>query len=330
MKRKKIYRFILDKNIKFMQLDIEIITNFRNFIQNNDNIQKSQNILKQYRNIQIKPYNLKESRCIWMSLLLYKFKKDTDVSEELWAQSRQMIISILRSDDHLKDVIEKYLKIFELWKNEDLEDLVTQIGSSYYNLLQIKQSIENTKNTETINHWLPHYQKLILKIRNYCLNIGILEKIDNFIVSFETEKYNIIKEIMNKVYWDKIEEEIKNNNLEMVYMNLTELKMIILDIVPKNNNDYINEYIDVEYIKTLVGNNVFDKEHLLNLFNFVINLLKKWDGEAFKSKYDGELNEIKNLDCDNVKMTRYVLEKMLILSSDLKNRKALWNIILKK
>ena len=61
-----------------------------------------------------------------------------EVSEELWLDCRQVILSVLRSDSNLKEVITKYLKDFEVWKNEDLADLVTQVGSSYYNLIQIK------------------------------------------------------------------------------------------------------------------------------------------------------------------------------------------------
>lgn len=318
-----------------MQIKTEIITNFRNVLQLNGTIENVQKILKEYRNITIGDFNLKDSRCIWMSLILYKYKKEMDVSEDLWVESRHLIISLLRSDLNLKSIISKYLNTFTKWQNEDLKDLARQIGLNYYNLIQIKNSIEKTENIETIEHWLPHYDNLINKIRSYSKNIGILEKLDELVINFEQEKYNIIKEIMDKAYWDKIEEDIAANNLDMVYSNLSELKTSLLDIIPKSiNTDYLDEYFDIDYIKHIVDNNLFDKEYLFKLFNFVIKILKEWDSESFNIKYENEMKEMDNI-MDNIEgsinhLIRCVLEKLMILSVDLKNRKVLWNIILKK
>lgn len=314
-----------------MQLNSEVIANFRDFIQTNYSIEDGQQKLKEYRNIKFDTYSLKNSRCIWMSLLLFKFKKEMDVSEELWGKCRQIIISVLRKDININEIITDYLKAFDVWQKEDLADLVTQIGGNYYNLIQIKNSIEKTGNDETIIHWLPHYQNLVQKIRSYCKNMGILEKLDDFILAFEQQKYNIVKEIMDKAYWDKIEEDIENKNLDIIYANLTEIKMLLLDIIPKTiNTDFLNEYFDINYIKHMVDNNVFDKEYLLKLYIYVINILKEWDGDALKDKYNNELEEIKTFEGTLNHMIRHILQKLMCLSTDLKNRKALWNIILKK
>jgi hypothetical protein len=314
-----------------MQLNSEVIANFRNFIQISGSVEDGQKMLKEFRNTKINPFNMKDSRSIWMSLLLYKFKNEMDVSEELWNKCRQVILSVLRRDSHLNTVITDYLKEFMIWQNEDLSDLVMQIGGNYYNLIQIKNSIENTGNEETINHWMPHYQGLIQKIRAYCKSIGILDKIDDFVFTFDQQKYDIVKQIMDRAYWDKIEEDIENNNLVFIYSNLSELKTILLDIIPKTTNtNFLNEYFDIDYIKHLVDNNIFNKEYLLKLFIFVIGILKEWDSDVFKTKYDDELKEIYTFDETLHKLIRHVLQKLMFLSIDLKNRKALWNIILKK
>lgn len=314
-----------------MQVNKEIIANFRNFIQTINSIDSAQKTLKDFRNITIDKFNLKESRCIWMSLLLYKFKSDMEVSEELWKSARNVILSILRSDLNLKDVLTNYLNEFNKWQKEDLVDFVTQVGGNYYNLLQIKKSIENTGNEETINHWLPHYENLIQKIRSYCKSIGILDKVDEFVLAFEQQKFDIVKEIMDKVYWDKIEEDLNENNLDIVYNNLNDLKITLLDIIPKSviKND-LNEYFDMDYIKHLVENNILDKEYLLGLFKYVINILKEWDAESFKEKYENELIEINKVDGTYNHFIRCIIQRLMVLSIDLKNRKALWNIILTK
>ena len=136
---------------------------------------------------------------------------------------------------------------------------------------------------------------------------------------------------MDKAYWDKIEEDVENGNLDIIYSNLTELKTILLDIIPKTvNTSFLNEYFDIEYIKHLVDNKIFDKEYLLKLFIFVIGVLKEWDSESFKEKYDGEVKQVIAFNGTLNQMIRQILQKLMCLSVDLKNRKALWNIILKK
>jgi hypothetical protein len=314
-----------------MQVNSTIIANFRNFIQTNNTIENAQLMLKTYRNIKIGDYNLNDSRRIWMSLILYKFKQEMEVSEVLWVKSRQLIISLLRSDLDLKSIITNYLNVFDIWQKDDLIDLVTEIGANYYNLIQIKNSIENTKNIETIEHWIPNYEKLINKIRSYSKSIGILEKIDEYVVTCEQQKYDIVKEIMDKAYWDKIEEDMDSDNLDIVYNNLSELKSLLLDIIPKTtNNAYLDEYLDIEYIKHIVSNGGLDREYLINLFIFVIGILKKWDAEAFIEKYNNELKQINTLNGSLNHIIRCILQKLMILAFDLKNRKVLWNIILKK
>ena len=149
-----------------MRIQNEIISNFRNFIQSVETIENGEKKLKEFRNIIIGDLNLKNSRCVWMSLILYKFKQEMSVSEELWILSRQLIISLLKSDINLRSIIAKYLEIFDKWQKQDLNELLNAISINYYNLIQIKKSIENTNNEQTLKEWMPHYSNLILKIRN--------------------------------------------------------------------------------------------------------------------------------------------------------------------
>jgi len=73
----------------------------------------------------------------------------------------------------------------------------------------------------------------------------------------------------------------------------------------------------------------FFYEYLLKLFIFVIGILKEWDADGFKEKYDDEINQIQNLETTYNNLIRCVIQKLMILASDLKNRKSLWSIILK-
>lgn len=318
-----------------MQNDQMVVANFRNFIQTVNTIEQGQQLLKTVRNFQILNLNLKSSRCIWMSLILYKFKQEMTVSEELWNLSRQLIISMLKSDSELQTIISDYLRVFELWQQDDLHDTFAQIAGNYYNLIQIKQSINLTENNASIEHWSPHYDSLIEKIRFYCKSMGLLERLDKFVQDFDDTKYQMIKEVMNNAYWDKVESDIEENKLDIIFNNLSELKTMLLDIIPKKTEKkehvYLNEYFDIEYIKHIVNNNCFDYEYLKKLFKFVISQLKEWDASAFTEKYDEEIKLVDNMEFEKIShMVRVMLEKMMVLAVDLKNRKDIWNVILKK
>ena len=61
-----------------------------------------------------------------------------------------------------------------------------------------------------------------------------------------------------------------------------------------------------------------------------MKLLKQWDSEINGSFYDGEIKAIELLEGKNSYLIRYILEKIMVRTIDLKNRKELWNVILKK
>lgn len=309
----------------------EIIEKFREFIQKNMSMEQSQKFLIQTRNILIEKFNLKDSRCIWMCLLLYKFKQQMEVSEELWIYSRKLIIQLLENNKDLPMTIDKYLEIFKKWQSDDLDNFVSSIAINYFNLLEIKNSIESTGDPQTLLYWSSHYNELLNKIQSHCKNIGIDEKLEKYVSEIKMKKYDIVSEIMNRAYWDKIESDIKQNDLEIIYNNLSELKIILRDIIPKSENTtIIDEYIDIDLIKQIVTNDSIDRNFLSNLFIFVMKLLKEWDSYANSDYYDKEIKLINEIEGEPCYFIRYILEKITVRTFDLKNRKELWNVILNK
>ena len=117
--------------------------NFTDFLADNSNkkFELAQNRLKNYRNIQISDFSLVESRCLWMALLVYKFKKDMEITEYLWIKAKLFILSVLRNESDWKEKAKDYLDIFNKWKTDDFLNFVSDIASFYYNLTQIKKSI---------------------------------------------------------------------------------------------------------------------------------------------------------------------------------------------
>ena len=318
-------------------IDYIIVSSFREFIENVKTLNDGQKYLKNVRNISIGSFSLKDSRCLWMALMIYKFKNEMDANDIIWGKCRSVILSILKRDNEINNIIMDYLTYFNEWKANDYEQFVTDIACFYYNIIQIKKSIElqtpdkdNIIQQATRNEWQPYYDQLIEKIRTSCSKIGCLNMLDTILIQMEEHKFNAVAEIMSRAYWDKIEQDIEGGDYEVIYSNLSELKTFLNEIIPKNSTqNKINEYIDIDHIKQRVKHDVFDKEYLLSLMTFILDLLYEWDAIHFRQRYTNEkkyFNEL--IDVSFSKLIRLVLEKSFIYTMDLKNRKGIWNKIL--
>jgi len=318
-------------------IDYIIVSSFREFIENVKTLNDGQKYLKTVRNNTIGTYSLKDSRCIWMSLMIYKFKNEMDANDMIWGKCRSVILAILKRDNPINNIIDDYLTNFNQWKANDYEQFVTDIACFYYNILQIKKSIElQTQNTNNIieqttrNEWEPHYEQLIEKIRISCSKIGCLSMLDTILIQMEEHKFNAVAEIMSRAYWDKIENDIAAGDYEVIYSNLFELKTFLNEILPENSpKNKIDEFLDISYIKQRVKHNIFDRDYLLSLMTFIMDLLYEWDALHFRERYTNEKKYFNELcDVSLSKLIRLVLEKSFLYTTDLKNRKGIWNKIL--
>jgi hypothetical protein len=306
------------------------ISAFRECIETLDSYQRSKLFLKQMRNTPIGTYSLKDSRCIWMSLLIYKFKNEMDANDIIWGKSRSVILALLRQDAALPEIIQDYLLFFNEWKANDLQQFVLEIASFYYNILQIKQSIERDPNDmAAIQEWAPHYSALLEKVRTSCSKLGCLPLLDSVVEQMNEQKTDIVAEILNRAYWDKMEEDIAANNCEIIFLNMLELKTFLNEILPeKISRKELDAFIDIDFLKQRVHHNTFDRDYLLNMFNFVMNLLSEWDAIHYRQRYMQEKVKIQEMDVPLPKLIRLVLEKCFFYTMDLKNRKGIWNKVL--
>lgn len=289
--------------------------------------------LIKFRNIKINNYTIQQSRNIWFTLLIYRYKSIMDIPDILWSSAREVILGILTNNVNIVTTISSYLEIFTNWKKTDFDSFIMEVSGFYYNLLQIKESIEMTKNETSINEWKDNYNKLINQVREAAKKMGFLDKIDEFVTMMTKKKQNVITNIMEIAYWDMIEKDICEQKYDVILCNIIELKQNLEEILPKNyKKDDINEHIDIKYIKQRIETNTFDIEYLLGLFNWIIQFLKFWDSDNNVKLYDSELEEIKHLSTvDQLpKLICNIIKKSILLTNDLKIRKSLWLKILKK
>jgi hypothetical protein len=211
-------------------MSIDLKNYFTIFLDNKmlDTLEKAQDYLKPYRNTKFSPYSLAESRILSMSLLLYRYKDEMATGPIFIDLVRNMILAVLRNDQNKNILITQYLAQFEVWKSNDLDNLVAEIAGIYYNLLETKKSIMINKNTAS--EWIPHIDAFSKKIEERCIFLNILDKVKSIINNIENQKSEIVFSMLNKVYWDRIEEDLHKNDLALFYRNMVELKNNVISL----------------------------------------------------------------------------------------------------
>lgn len=298
-------------------------------------LDQAQAILKPYKNKKFSEFSLAHSRNLHMSVLLYKFKEEVSTGEIMWQITRNMILAILRQDANQDECIHLYLVEFKKWKDSDLDGIVLEIAAIYYNLVQIKQSIgdSNDMTDDTQEEWGPHLEQLMRKIADSCNQLNIYQKVLQHVAHFEQQKSEMVYTIMSKAYWDSIETDLSHHQYDLFLRNLEELKMNLLSILPKRNTHLLAEFhdkYDIEFIKQRISLQLFDKDYLIGFFTYIISLLQDADGVTFMSNYQAAIQSTVEAiaDKDISKSTRIVMEKICLLSENLRNRKAIWEKLL--
>jgi hypothetical protein len=290
-------------------------------------VEQAQEILKTYKNKKFSDFSLANSRNLHMSVLLYKFKDDVNTGENMWQITRNMIFAVLRQDANQDECIHLYLVEFKKWKESDLNDLVLEIAAIYYNLVQIRQSIDAQE------EWAPHLQQLMQKIADSCNQIHIYQKVLEHVAHFEQQKSEMVYTMMSKAYWDSIETDLFHQQYDLFLRNMEELKVNLLSILPKRDAVLLAEFhdkYDIEFIKQRISLQLFDKDYVVSFFTYIISLLQDADGIQFIPMYDNALRSTLDAisDTDISKSTRIVMEKICMLSENLRNRKAIWEKLL--
>lgn len=292
------------------------------------NLEKSQQYIKEFRNKSFDNFDLKKSRILHLSVLLYKFKEELEVGEMFWKITRTMILAVLTNSLDIESTITDYLKYFEIWKNNDLDKLVLEVASVYFNILEIKRSFDS--NDEN----LIHIDKTLDNIISQCEKINIKDKVLKATNDIEIAKLKLITPIITKAYWDKIENDISENNFELVISNLIELKRNMKQILPRselNKSNYLlDDCLDINYYKQMMSYKVFDKTNIRSLFTIVIIFLKEWDSAEFVKLYDSTQIKIMELiETESFpKAFRIVLEYITDLVSNFILRKEVWTKLL--
>ena len=219
-----------------------------NFLSTSITFDSAKQYLISIRNDPIQGHNLKESRMLWFSLLMYKFRQEQNTPDELWDDARSFILNVLR-DQPYEESARKFIIHFSDWKESDFTTFTNEIVKYYLQVLHLKETIEETKEEETIQEWQDSYQRLLLKIRNSAEKVGCLHQLDERVQQVHELRHTIVSTIMRRAYWDMLEEDIRQQRYETVICQLVEIKDLVRSIIPSLYHADLDEKFDVEYVK---------------------------------------------------------------------------------
>ena len=276
-------------------------------------------------------YDIKESRSLWFSLILYKFRHEHETTDELWHAARSFIIDTLR-DQPNEQSARQFLTVFNTWKDSDFNSFVNEVVGYYLQVLHLKQTIEETREQETIAEWKDNYQALLIKIRNAAEKMGFLHQLDEKVKEVENVRRTIVSSVMHRAYWDMLEDDVRNKRYVTVICQLTELKDLIKDIIPQQYHDDLNDKFNVEYVRQRIEMQTFDQEYVINLCSWVLNTMKEWDSENSRHLYDREIatweSAFNKLEWHT--FIRFSLELCTMLALDAKTRISIWKSLLRE
>lgn len=95
-------------------------------------------------------------------------------------------------------------------------------------------------------------------------------------------KKEINKIIVNTIQfnvWDKLEEDMKEKNYDMLLKVLEETKLKLCNLISNNVelHKQLHEIIDIKLLDQMLKHNAVDDKYIFSLINFIITQLKDFD-----------------------------------------------------
>lgn len=249
---------------------------------------------------------------------------------------------------YINNYISKFIYINKT-ENLDINNYYENNIKEYNNkALDILKNIVNKTSKKAREHYIKMYflydsflkefkdinNKIIIYERDK--NLKLLKELDNNIninncIEEEKEKLNLVKEYENfrkDIFFDMLEKDLNKDiiNYDGILYLIDIIKIKLLYICPINKKynyikEQINNIIDIKYIKQLIDNKVFEYNDLINIFNFIMEIIEKFQSEEndkkleeikniLKNEINSNTNNINSFLCNLLKNIIYIIEKL--------------------
>jgi hypothetical protein len=248
--------------------------------------------LNGYRNNKVYDYGVLDSRKIFYCLVVYKFGKELEYPEPLQAKAREVIIYMLKNQETTQDqkiilerkkLVKQYFEQFEAFKKEDIKNYMFELGVQYHQLEEMTQKMTDSP------EWLDSLQMLKDKIKQQVVYMKGEEEFKKCLELLESVKEQMVKQQLEKVYWDVMTEEIEQKKYGLMLKNYSEIKDILLEM--RDDQD-TKDILDEEYIRQLLEKDLFTVDNLISQVEFIFYKTKVYGIPIYDKLLDKSKNDL--------------------------------------
>lgn len=222
-------------------------------------------------------------------------QKVFNIAEEICKLHDSLIKDL--SPSVINEIINVYVQKFKIWKEADKKKILNDLKEDY---IILKKRYNNEKNITirgSILLLIDSYKFKLLKL--------ITEKEFNKIEEECLKKRSpqTLKNFMKESYHNYLTNNLKENNIEVVTQNLTELREYIL--VCTKDLSLIEEMVNVLYIEYLSDEELF--KFLYNYCNFLLRITSEPNDVSLIKSIKKTLDKKVSLDTDMYKFIPDIL-----------------------
>lgn len=230
--------------------------------------------------------------------------------------------------NEFKSSYEKYLKIFKTWKSNDLTTLLFVLSSAYQDLIITKDKLksstyENKEEKDRANIWMKEIDNQKKLIESSVRKIGG----DDILESFLTGKFfmdlvsndfkdNILVNLQ-KAYFDKLKEELKNLGNEKPFTlikTLKEIRDLLFKMVPSRTDLHSKwlKKLNIELLEQKLNKEGY-YEIILEIFNSIFDIIKLCESKERNKITDNlkeEVKKIKKKGVSNTEIDSFIIENI--------------------
>lgn len=203
----------------------------------------------------------------------------------------------------LNDIVDEYIKKFKIWKEADKKKIVNDLKQDY---IALKKQYNDDKNINIQGNLLlliDSYKVKLLKL----ITQEEFNKLDDDCL--KNHNPQSLKSFMKESYHRYLIHNLKENNIEVVTENLTELREYIL--VCTNDQSLLEEMVDVLYIEYLSDEELF--KFLYNYCNFLLRIVLEPDDISLIKSIKKKLDNNVSLDVEMYKFIPDILNRLFDL-----------------
>lgn len=228
-----------------------------------------------------------------------------EFSEKLVDEMTQKVMTNIKMRRACGGMISKYNHAFKLWQEVDNNELIQTLKISYHNIKyslnefeRHKKEVEESQDHNEMLSCIQHMTESMGKIkrqyihaqrRNGILEEQALEELEK-ITAKELHMTLVDLEEMilgaQNAFWDNFRKELTEDNFSRLPEILYGIKSALANIISRTRrteNDKIHnelesnldENFDVDFIKQMIDNDVFEPHKLIGYVNYLSTIIKK-------------------------------------------------------